>query len=359
MEKDVWIKGFAREHTFTSIPFFLEAYTKRWKKSVGFIFLKVMVAYEKGISTSYRTEKDLNRLEIFLIKTVKNFKKVKKILNTIQKNRILLINYSEKIAKKDLSKVSLTELRKEYVAFHSLSLKFWDYHSMGYYLTDKIMDLDESEQKQELMIQAQEIRKDMPYIRCEKIILEKLFFETSKRTGIPFELLFYLTPKELLNLFKKPKIAGGLIAVAEERTKFSLFFYTSNSSKIFVDEKARFELKSLFEGIQKNNYEEFFGTIASQGVVKGSIFLVTSKNDLQKIPQNSVVVIEKMMPEDISFIKNAKGVICEEGGLGSHAAILCREYKIPCIVGVKGALTIKSGTTVILDAQKGKITLSE
>jgi pyruvate,water dikinase len=221
------------------------------------------------------------------------------------------------------------------------------------------MDLDESEQKQELMIQAQEIRKDMPYIRCEKIILEKLFFETSKRTGIPFELLFYLTPKELLNLFKKPKIAGGLIAVAEERTKFSLFFYTSNSSKIFVDEKARFELKSLFEGIQKNNYEEFFGTIASQGVVKGSIFLVTSKNDLQKIPQNSVVVIEKMMPEDISFIKNAKGVICEEGGLGSHAAILCREYKIPCIVGVKGALTIKSGTTVILDAQKGKITLSE
>ncbi len=358
MSRTNWVKGFAREHTFISVPFFLDAYTKRWKKSIGFVFSKVMVVYENKISTSYRTEEDLKRLDKFLLKLVKNTKKVEKILNTIQKNRILLINYSENLAKKDLSNLSLIELKKEYQAFFSLSLKFWDYHSMGYYLAEPILNLSESKEKNKLVTQIEEIRKDMPYIRCEKIVLDKLFLEISKKTNILFELLFYLTPKELLRLFSNSKVVEKLSTIADKRRTFTVFFYTAKSSKIFVGETAKLELNKKIGSKIQTNQKEIFGTIASQGIVDGEVFLVTGKHTLQNILKDSIVVIEKMMPEDIVFIKNAKGVICEEGGLGSHAAILCREYKIPCIVGVKNVFSyLKSKDNIILDATKGKISL--
>ncbi|PIR81123.1 hypothetical protein COU24_00375, partial [Candidatus Kuenenbacteria bacterium CG10_big_fil_rev_8_21_14_0_10_39_14] len=39
-----------------------------------------------------------------------------------------------------------------------------------------------------------------------------------------------------------------------------------------------------------------------------------------------------------------------------HAAIIAREFNIPCIVGVKNTLKrLKNNQTIILDANKGKI----
>ncbi len=55
-------------------------------------------------------------------------------------------------------------------------------------------------------------------------------------------------------------------------------------------------------------------------------------------------------------MEKAIGIITEVGGLLSHAAIVSRELKIPCIVGVKEATQIfKSGERVTIDANKGFI----
>lgn len=35
----------------------------------------------------------------------------------------------------------------------------------------------------------------------------------------------------------------------------------------------------------------------------------------------------------------ASAVVAEGGGLLSHVAIVCREYRIPCVCGVPGALS--------------------
>ena len=60
-------------------------------------------------------------------------------------------------------------------------------------------------------------------------------------------------------------------------------------------------------------------------------------------------------PDDATMIsKKAGGIVTDEGGITSHAAIIAREFKIPCVVGTKIATQIiKTGDLVEVNADKG------
>lgn len=54
--------------------------------------------------------------------------------------------------------------------------------------------------------------------------------------------------------------------------------------------------------------------------------------------------------------KKAAAIITDEGGLLSHAAIISREFKKPCIIGTKIATKVlKDGQKIEVDANKGII----
>jgi pyruvate,water dikinase len=58
-------------------------------------------------------------------------------------------------------------------------------------------------------------------------------------------------------------------------------------------------------------------------------------------------------PEIVPYLRNAKAIITDEGGITCHAAIIAREMKKPCIVGTKIATkTFKDGDEVEVDANK-------
>jgi pyruvate,water dikinase len=57
-------------------------------------------------------------------------------------------------------------------------------------------------------------------------------------------------------------------------------------------------------------------------------------------------------------MKKARAIISDEGGLTSHSAIVSRELKIPCIVGVQVATSLlKDGDVVLANANDGSITV--
>ena len=63
-------------------------------------------------------------------------------------------------------------------------------------------------------------------------------------------------------------------------------------------------------------------------------------------------------PEYISLMKNARGIVTDKGSILSHAAIVSRELKKPCIVGTGLATkNLKDGDLIEMDAKTGKITL--
>jgi pyruvate,water dikinase len=54
----------------------------------------------------------------------------------------------------------------------------------------------------------------------------------------------------------------------------------------------------------------------------------------------------------------ARGLVAEMGGTLSHGAIIAREYGIPAVVNVIGAMTrIRDGDVLVVDARRGAVLL--
>jgi pyruvate,water dikinase len=59
-------------------------------------------------------------------------------------------------------------------------------------------------------------------------------------------------------------------------------------------------------------------------------------------------------PNYLPGMQKALAFVTNEGGIASHAAIVARELKKPCVVGTKNATSIfKDGDTVEVDADQG------
>jgi phosphotransferase system, enzyme I, PtsP len=71
-----------------------------------------------------------------------------------------------------------------------------------------------------------------------------------------------------------------------------------------------------------------------------------------------VVAAVELLPSDLIYLQSRRivGILCETGGVTSHAAILARSLGIPCFMGVPGLTRhIHNGTPVILDGHSGLI----
>ncbi|HEY5652826.1 MAG TPA: phosphoenolpyruvate--protein phosphotransferase [Pontiella sp.] len=81
---------------------------------------------------------------------------------------------------------------------------------------------------------------------------------------------------------------------------------------------------------------------------------------LEGIPHGSVLVANRLFPSDTVFLErnSAAAAVLEVGGKGSHAALFAREIGLPCVAGIKGLLdTVREGAFVIVDADKGEVTV--
>lgn len=77
--------------------------------------------------------------------------------------------------------------------------------------------------------------------------------------------------------------------------------------------------------------------IASLGTATGFSFVIDENTQVSSIPTNSIIVAEVTESQHLPLMRQASGIITEEGGMLSHAAIICRELGIPCIVAAEGA----------------------
>jgi phosphohistidine swiveling domain-containing protein len=355
MEKIEWVESFARRHTFTSVYFFLDAYACRWKKSIGFVFRNVLVKYKSEESTSYRDKNDLTRLDKFLQNLIiNNPDKILNILDKIEANRILLMQFADEIQELEISLYSDEKLSLLYQKFFDLSILFWDYHSLGYYIANVLPQI-KNDSRKEMEKRITKIRKYMPaYMEFENVVLSKLFKELGDRKKIPYTLLYYLDPKELLQIFKGKKQKIFLFELKKRRDQLSLFLVKNQKIRLLTGLRAEEEYEKQINTLCINSTKLEGATICIGNIV-GPAFVVKNKEDLRLIPKEAILVIKNLLPDEIVFLKNAKGIISEEGGMGSHVAILARELKIPCIAGVVNATKlIHTSEMLKLNAQKKK-----
>ncbi|MDG5761672.1 phosphoenolpyruvate synthase [Natronococcus sp. A-GB1] len=98
------------------------------------------------------------------------------------------------------------------------------------------------------------------------------------------------------------------------------------------------------------------GLGSSPGTVSGAARIVKKLDDLAKVGEGDIIVTEMTMPDMVPAMKRASGIITDEGGMTSHAAIVSRELGVPAIVGTTNATTtLEDGQVVTLDGDKGAV----
>lgn len=191
-------------------------------------------------------------------------------------------------------------------------------------------------------------------------LLNKILESIAQTSGITSQDIFYYNEKEILNL-----IDGRLLnqKVIDQRKEGYILRYDEMSEVEEFTGKNDVSVIEEQEGlIQKHkNINIIKGSIANKGYAKGQVKVINALIEDQteaseKMNYGDVLVTGMTRPHLMPAISKASAIITDEGGITSHAAIVARELKIPCIIGTKIATKIlKDGDLVEVDAEKGVI----
>ena len=110
------------------------------------------------------------------------------------------------------------------------------------------------------------------------------------------------------------------------------------------------------------NINSVFGTSANKGKVVGTVRIVKSLDitsvviDLERFNQGDILVTWMTQPNMVPIARKAGAIVADEGGITSHAAVIAREFGVPCIVGAKIATKVfKDGDVVEVDGDNGVV----
>ncbi|MDY7006294.1 MAG: putative PEP-binding protein [Cyanobacteriota bacterium] len=103
------------------------------------------------------------------------------------------------------------------------------------------------------------------------------------------------------------------------------------------------------------------GVVASSGKVTAKAIVIKNiPPEIEEFPDRAILVVPVIIPSYLSLLKKASGIISEQGGITSHAAILAREIGIPAIVGATNSTNIiKTGDHLLIDGNNGAIYLTK
>jgi pyruvate,water dikinase len=100
----------------------------------------------------------------------------------------------------------------------------------------------------------------------------------------------------------------------------------------------------------------FRGLGSSPGIASGQARIITKLDHLDQVGDGDIIVTEMTMPDMVPAMKRAAGIVTDEGGMTSHAAIISRELGVPAVVGTGSAtLELEDGQPVTIDGDKGTV----
>ena len=91
---------------------------------------------------------------------------------------------------------------------------------------------------------------------------------------------------------------------------------------------------------------ELNGAAASPGVIEGVARVVKTVSEISDVRKGDVLVCRITSPAWAPIFSKVEAVVTDIGGVMSHAAIVCREYGLPAVVGTGRATSqIRTGQT--------------
>jgi len=109
---------------------------------------------------------------------------------------------------------------------------------------------------------------------------------------------------------------------------------------------------------QQEGGSELTGAAASPGTIEGIARVVRSVSEIADVREGEILVCGSTSPAWAPIFSKIKGTVTDVGGVMSHAAIVCREYGLPAVVGTGRATSqIRTGQMIRVDGSAGVVTL--
>ncbi|KHL02539.1 PEP/pyruvate-binding domain-containing protein [Sinomonas humi] len=98
------------------------------------------------------------------------------------------------------------------------------------------------------------------------------------------------------------------------------------------------------------------GTAASGGVAEGPVRIIHGPAEFGELRSGDVLVCPNTNPSWTPLFARAAAIVVDTGGLGSHAAIVAREYGVPAVMGTgRGTSVLTDGQRVRVDGSRGRV----
>jgi pyruvate, water dikinase len=100
------------------------------------------------------------------------------------------------------------------------------------------------------------------------------------------------------------------------------------------------------------------GMAASPGVVEGTARVIRGPDELDLVQEGDILVAPVTAPSWAPVFGKIRATVTDIGGIMSHAAIVCREYRLPAVTGTGSAsIRIRTGQRIHVDGTAGTVTL--
>lgn len=181
-----------------------------------------------------------------------------------------------------------------------------------------------------------------------------IYKEMAKRLYISVKQLRTLFEEEIISVFSKKLDVSEILRKKGRVVGFG-FNHKMDKRVNFESKEAEKLLKFLEkESVNLHGKDENQGMCASPGLAKGRVKLVFSPADNNRVKDGDILVCHATTVDYLPAMKKAAAFVTEIGSLTCHAAVVAREFGVPCVVSLKNATkNFKDGDLVEVDADKG------
>lgn len=183
--------------------------------------------------------------------------------------------------------------------------------------------------------------------------------------------VFFLTGDELASLVAAQWDGHGLRTILEHRRAARERLQAEPAPDVVMGDRAVVNLRADVEtgGMQRvmpgqqvqrrtgpDESGAFLGVAVSSGQAQGPARLIRHPSEGAALQRGEILVAPSTDPAWTPLFLRASAVVMEVGGYLSHGAIVAREYGIPAVVNVAGAMDhFKDGQLLQVDGDSGKV----
>lgn len=352
----VFQKSITRDWPLFIVEMLHNGFTKEFKKQFNWNYSEVLFDIYSDHLDIYRapTEHMEKMREFILAELDKDLNFISKCSKTslkFYKGFLELVEQIDKTNLLDLSGKELASLLNKFIEVHTkleptFVINFWFPIQMENYA-------DKNKYKNQIAIAAK-TRAETEKVGPEgDRIARKFAQEIVKRIFNENKYAKFISLNEAYNFLLNGKLPNRKDL---EKRRIKGFVYGSRGVK-FIKIKEYAESEGyVIKTVEVIDNKIIKGNIAYPGLVRGKVRIVISKNNIDIVKEGEILVTAMTTPEFMPALKKAAAFVTDEGGITSHAAIVSRELKKPCIIGTKIATQLlKNGDLIEVDANIGII----